>query len=74
MEPAQGHCLRPGSFSTVCTGRWPEPCSPLNQQAQLQKERNKPRLFLLAFLRTVFSSDKYVIAVVNSIRICAYKS
>lgn len=47
MVAAQGHCLRPGSFSTVCTQGWPDTLLSAQSASQLDKE-TEPRLFLLA--------------------------
>ena len=47
MAAAQGHCLRPSLFSTLCTQGWPDILLSAQSASQLDEEI-EPRLFLLA--------------------------
>lgn len=47
MVAAQGYCLRPGSYSRVCTQGRPDTLWSAQSASQLNKEI-EPRLFLFA--------------------------
>lgn len=74
MVAAQGHCLRPASFSMVCTQRWPDTLLSAHSAISI-RGRNRTKVISYFFrIENILFSEKYVTATPNFTRLCAYKS
>lgn len=74
MVAAQGHCLRPASFSMVCTQRWPDTLLSAHSAISI-RGRNRTKVISYFFrIENNFIFREICNCYSKFTRLCAYKS